>query len=106
MDADKIAVLQFCRRVLALRRSHSVFRRPLFLSGAPLGRSPRKDITWLRADGREMDASDWGEPARAAVAFRLDGDAIEPLIGSPDGDDVEPPIGSPDGDALGPPIRR
>jgi pullulanase/glycogen debranching enzyme len=32
---------------------------------------------WLRPDGGEMGAKDWSDPMHAAIAFRLDGDAID-----------------------------
>ena len=34
----------------------------------------RKDITWLRSDGAEMQLADWKDPALAALAFCLEGD--------------------------------
>jgi glycogen operon protein len=74
---DALAVLETMRSIVRLRRQHKVFRRRDFLMGARLGGSRGKDITWLRADGVEMVASDWAAPARATMAFRLDGAAFE-----------------------------
>ena len=77
VDADTRAMVEFVRELAVLRRRHRVFRRHDFLRGeASLG-SLGKDIMWLRADGKEMGAKDWSEPARAAIGFRLDGNAMD-----------------------------
>jgi glycogen operon protein len=78
MDPDARAMLEAARSFAELRKRHPVFRRREFLRGAPVEGSRGKDIVWLRRDGTEMEASDWSEPLRAAVAFHLDGDAIDP----------------------------
>jgi isoamylase len=76
-DDDKRAMLEHVRALAALRKEHRVFRRRDFLDGARAERSRGKDITWLRWGGDEMTAKDWSEPEHAAIAFRLDGDAID-----------------------------
>jgi isoamylase len=77
LDDDKSAMLEHVRALAKLRQDHRVFRRRDFLDGARAARSHAKDITWLRWSGGEMTAKDWSEPERAAIAFRLDGDAID-----------------------------
>jgi glycogen operon protein len=79
--ADSEAMLEHMRDLAGLRQAHRVFRRRDFLAGARTARSRGKDITWLRTDGQEMTAQDWAEPARAVMAFRLDGDALDSLPG-------------------------
>jgi isoamylase len=61
------------RALVALRKRLGVLRQRDFLRG---GRTAdgRKDITWLRADGTEMQLADWKEPAQTTIAFRLEGD--------------------------------
>jgi isoamylase len=76
-DDDKRAMLEHVRALAMLRKEHRVFRRRDFLDGARAERSRGKDITWLRWRGGEMTAKDWSEPEHAAIAFRLDGDAID-----------------------------
>jgi glycogen operon protein len=78
LDADARAMLETARSYAQLRREHPAFRRSDFLRGAPLDGSRGKDIAWLRRDGTEMQAADWAEPLRATIAFRLDGDAVDP----------------------------
>jgi glycogen operon protein len=77
LDAEKRGILEFVRALAALRQRHPAFRRHDFLQGMRTEKSRAKDITWLRPDGREMIAKDWSEPPHAAIAFRLDGDAID-----------------------------
>jgi isoamylase len=78
MDDGKRAMLEHVRALAALRKGHPVFRRREFLRGQRVGGSRGKDITWLRPDGGEMTAEDWTDPQRAAIAFRLDGDCVDP----------------------------
>ena len=77
LDGDKRAMLEHVQALAALRKRHPAFRRHDFLRGARTATSGGKDITWLRPDGREMAAEDWSEPAHAALAFRLDGEAVD-----------------------------
>jgi glycogen operon protein len=77
MTAEARGMLAFVRDLVALRKRHRLFRRHDFLRGVITGQSPGKDITWLRPDGREMSDSDWADPPFAAIAFRLDGEAID-----------------------------
>jgi glycogen operon protein len=47
------------------------------------------DISWFRADGREMVQSDWQSPPRATVGLLLTGDALDwrDVMGEPVVDD-------------------
>jgi glycogen operon protein len=86
---DSEAMLGYVRQVADLRRRHAAFRRHDFLQGAAANGSRGKDIMWLRPDGREMTAADWSEPRYAALAFRLDGDAVDSApAGAPLRDDT------------------
>jgi glycogen operon protein len=66
-------MLHAAQSLASLRRRLGALRRRDFLRGGRQG-DGRKDISWLRPDGIEMDLSDWKDPARAAIAFRLEGD--------------------------------
>jgi len=77
MTGEARAMLSFVRDLVALRKRHRLFRRRDFLRGVATVRSRGKDITWLRPDGREMAVGDWVDPPSAAIAFRLDGEAID-----------------------------
>ena len=67
-----IAMLTAAKSLASLRKRLDVFRQRDFLRGAHQV-DGAKDITWLRADGLEMELADWKEPARAAIALRLEG---------------------------------
>jgi isoamylase len=67
-------LLEFARRVIALRRSHPVFRRRRWFQGRAIRGT--QDITWLKPDGTEMNEEDWEAGFARSVGFFLNGDAI------------------------------
>jgi glycogen operon protein len=76
LDEQQRELLDFTRRLIALRRSHPVFRRRRFFRGGPGPDGGPGDLTWLRPDGREMAERDWFRRDAHAVAVHLNGDAI------------------------------
>ncbi len=66
------SMLSAAQSLASLRRRLGSLRQHEFLRGTRQG-DERKDITWLRPDGVEMDLADWNEPPRAAIALRLEG---------------------------------
>lgn len=77
IDDDGKALLAFARQMIALRRRHIVFRRARFFRGAKTPGSEFKDITWLRADGKEMTEPDWTRGDIRHVGVLLSGAAGE-----------------------------
>ena len=73
-DADG-ELLEFARRVIALRREHPVFRRTSFLTGRA-GESGLPDAWWFRADGRRMTQRDWTSPETQTLGVFLNGREI------------------------------
>jgi glycogen operon protein len=71
------ALLDFTRRVFELRRSNPVFRRRRFFAGDPVTRAGVKDVTWLRADGRELAEKDWNDPELRALGMLIPGQASD-----------------------------
>ncbi len=69
---DAAAMKAAASALVALRKRLGVFRQSDFLKGARLP-DGRRDIVWLRPDGDEMQLADWSDPARAAIAFCLEG---------------------------------
>jgi isoamylase len=65
VDSD---LLEFTRRLLALRRSHPVFRRRRYLAGAEAA-----EVGWFTPEGAPMTASDWVRNGSLALAIYLDG---------------------------------
>ena len=62
------ALLEFTRRLIALRQAHAVFRRNRFLAGAEAS-----ELRWFTPAGTEMTAADWSDPNALAIALYLDG---------------------------------
>lgn len=67
----------FVRFVIELRRRHVVFRRTRFFHGSVIPGTEIKDITWLRADGKEFTDVDWRNPQNCCIGFLLSGEAGE-----------------------------
>jgi len=61
-------LLEFTRRLIALRREHPVFRRNRFLAGAEAA-----ELRWFTPAGRYMEAGNWSDPDALAIALYLDG---------------------------------
>jgi glycogen operon protein len=78
LDATQLALLEFTRRVIRLRRAHPVFRRRRFFRGNPArgAESEVGDIAWLTPSGRHMTDEDWTAGYAKAVAVFLNGEAI------------------------------
>ncbi|MFI1095602.1 glycogen debranching protein GlgX [Streptomyces sp. NPDC020917] len=75
--AEQRQLLDFTRRLIALRRAHPVLRRRRFFRGRQgSGSAAPADLTWLRPDGREMTRQDWNRADAHAIAVHLNGDAI------------------------------
>jgi glycogen operon protein len=79
LDERRLQLLEFTKRLIALRKSEVTLRRRTFLDGERLRPSGYKDITWIRPDGKEMQEDDWELGYARALAFRLGGDAIDDL---------------------------
>ncbi len=66
-SADK-ELLDFTRRLIALRKAHPVFRRRRFLSGAEAS-----ELRWFSPTGTEMKSADWADGSALAIALYLNG---------------------------------
>jgi glycogen operon protein len=72
-------LLAFVRALVGLRRDLPALRRSAFFHGnAYAGR--KKDITWLRPDGDEMEGPDWDGPLTLALGALLAGDTEHLLV--------------------------
>ena len=61
-------LLDFTRRLVALRRAHPVFRRRRFLTGTEASR-----LGWLTPAGTPMTDADWDDGSALALGLYLDG---------------------------------
>jgi glycogen operon protein len=74
--AEHADMLEFTRKVTALRKAHPVFRRRRFFDGRPTdGGQHMRDIYWITRDGVEMTADDWHSGIKS-VAVGLNGEAL------------------------------
>jgi glycogen operon protein len=72
-------LLAFTRKLLELRRRHSVFRGERFLNeGAPESSLP--DAWWFRTDGRAMAQRDWQTPETHELGVYLNSDEGDSVV--------------------------
>jgi glycogen operon protein len=71
------ALLEFTRRIFAIRRANPVLRRRSFFQG--VNASGIKELTWLRPDGREMVDADWRDPDGHALGMLINGAASDEI---------------------------
>lgn len=69
-------LLEFTRRVIALRKAHPLFRRRYFFHGQPIRGGEVKDIVWLNPDGFEMSEADWNQEFSRCLGVYLAGDTL------------------------------
>jgi isoamylase len=72
-------LLEFTRRLTALRTRHRVFRRRRFFTGRPVRRpsgTPIPDLGWFTPGGREMAPEDWGGEFGHGVTLFVNGEGI------------------------------
>ncbi|MBV8643830.1 MAG: glycogen debranching protein GlgX, partial [Candidatus Eremiobacteraeota bacterium] len=58
-DARDLALAEFVKTMLRMRREHPAYRRDAFFRGQAVDASGRKDITWMKPDAFEMGDGDW-----------------------------------------------
>jgi glycogen operon protein len=68
-------LLEFVRRLIALRKAHPAFHRRQFFQGKPAAGTDLKDLTWLSPDGHEMSAEEWTKSFARCVGALLAGAA-------------------------------
>ncbi|WP_251091917.1 glycogen debranching protein GlgX [Streptomyces sp. Caat 7-52] len=75
---EQRSLVEFTRRLIALRAAHPVLRRRRFFRGetATNAEQPLPDLMWLRPDAREMTRRDWQRGDAHSVGVFLNGDAI------------------------------
>ena len=68
-------LLEFTRRLIALRHAHPVFRRPKFLRGRGARPGVAPDAQWFSPAGVELSGDEWRDPDRRALGLLLRGHA-------------------------------
>jgi glycogen operon protein len=69
-------LLEFTRQLIALRRTHPIFRRRRWFQGRPVGEGGVADIGWFRPDGDPMSGEDWEKGFAKSLAVYLNGRAL------------------------------
>ncbi|HJR15657.1 MAG TPA: glycogen debranching protein GlgX [Gemmatimonadales bacterium] len=68
-------LLEFTRRVFAIRAGNAVLRRRTFFRHEPVVAGTHRDLTWLRSEGGEMTADDWGDQGNHVLGMLIRGDS-------------------------------
>jgi glycogen operon protein len=89
LDDEQRELLEYVRRLVFMRRRHSVFRRRKFLGGTSVDGSGLPDVVWFRADGRRMARRDWEAAHLRTLGMFLNGDELHDATarGEPIGDE-------------------
>ena len=74
-DADR-ELGEFVRRLIALRRSHPMFRRRHFFQGRALKGADVRDIVWLGPGGEEMSDVAWDHELARHLGLLLSGEGL------------------------------
>ena len=72
-------LVNFVRKVIAIRQRHPVFRRRNFFQGRAIKGAGIKDILWLRPDGREMTDEEWNQEHARTLGVFLSGSAVDEI---------------------------
>jgi isoamylase len=72
-------VLEFTKKLIQLRKEHSVFRRPKFFQGRRIRGSEIKDVMWFNPGGNEMSDEEWASPFVRCLGMLLSGDTVDVL---------------------------
>ena len=76
LDAHKRALVEFTARMVKLRRVEGVLREDWFFQGHHVADSRFKDLTFYRADGKEMSRNDWKDGEMHSFGYLLAGDTL------------------------------
>jgi isoamylase len=77
LDWRQQELLDYTKRILAIRQAHPVLRRRHFFRGAPIDESGLKDVAWLRADGSELTDEDWRNGDATSLGMLINGSATD-----------------------------
>ncbi len=77
LDDERRSLLDFAKKLTALRHAHPVLRRSTFFKGRPLRGSDVSDIVWFRHDGVGMSDADWSNSATRSLGVFYAGDGLD-----------------------------
>jgi glycogen operon protein len=70
-----VELLEYTRRLIALREAHPVLRRRCWFLGRSI-RGEVQDLGWFTPEGREMTDDDWHRGTARALGVYLNGEGI------------------------------
>ena len=68
-------LIEFTKKLTDLRHKFPILRRNLFLTGGRDDEYDLKDVTWINANGSEMDQAQWSDAEMRCLGMLLDGRA-------------------------------
>jgi glycogen operon protein len=77
LTGEQQDLLEFTRRVFAIRAATPLLRRSSFFRREPEGPEQLKDLTWLRPDGKEMTVAEWTDPANHILGMLIHSDGSQ-----------------------------
>ena len=75
IDSEGRALMEFTRRMIALRNEYPILRRARFLKGKFNEELGVKDVTWISTAGTEMQPEDWHNGNTRCFGMLMDGRA-------------------------------
>jgi isoamylase len=73
LDQDAKALLDFTKEVIRLRKDHPALRRSRFLTGQRDEELDVRDLTWINANGGEMQPEHWEDGNTKSLGMLVDG---------------------------------
>jgi isoamylase len=77
LDDERRGLLNFTKKLTALRRAHPVLRRSTFFKGRSLRGSDVSDISWLRHDAQFMTDDDWANSETRSLGVFYAGNGLD-----------------------------
>jgi glycogen operon protein len=77
LDESAADLLQFVKRLAAIRSEHCALRRMSFFAGQPVGPSHLRDLVWYQHDGSEMTHAAWNSHESSSVALMFSNGSTE-----------------------------
>jgi isoamylase len=68
-------LIEFTRKLTGFRHKYPILRRNLFLNGDCIEELGVKDVTWINANGLEMEDRNWGDKGMRCFGMLIDGRA-------------------------------
>jgi len=75
IDENGQSLMRFAQNLTRLRHRYPILRRNRFLTGEYNAELDVKDVTWINANGSEMEQSQWTDPEMRCFGMLIDGRA-------------------------------